>query len=212
MSSPSVVPASPWRQRIVRGALWFAAIAWGVLLGAKVFDLVVLAGAWSAAPPASLRLLPYGAAYPVNTGDFFIPPSALLLVVTWIAVFAGWRTPMRYRRWLLASALTILVVLVFTVASFWPMNAALWAVAKGAPGALQDQASIEALVHAWLRNDWLRVIAATAGFLSTLRAISLPFPDAQVMTGPASLASKLAYAGCVLLLLAFVAYFVSELL
>lgn len=212
MSSPSVVPASPWRQRIVRGALWFAAIAWGVLLGAKVFDLVVLAGAWSAAPPASLRLLPYGAAYPVNTGDFFIPPSALLLAATWIAVFAGWRTPMRYRRWLLASALTILVVLVFTVASFWPMNAALWAVAKGAPGALQDQASIEALVHAWLRNDWLRVIAATAGFLSTLRAISLPFPDAQVVTGPASLASRLAYAGCVLLLLAFVAYFVSELL
>ncbi|WP_337053678.1 DUF1772 domain-containing protein [Pseudoxanthomonas sp. USHLN014] len=212
MSSPSVVPASPWRQRIVRGALWFAAIAWGVLLGAKVFDLVVLAGAWSAAPPASLRLLPYGAAYPVNTGDFFIPPSALLLVATWIAVFAGWRTPMRYRRWLLASALTILVVLVFTVASFWPMNSALWAIAKGAPGALQDQASIEALVHAWLRNDWLRVIAATAGFLSTLRAISLSFPDAQVMTGPASLASRLAYAGCVLLLLAFVAYFVSELL
>lgn len=212
MSSPSVVPASPWRRRIVRGALWLAAIAWGVLLGAKVFDLVVLAGAWSAAPPASLRLLPYGAAYPVNTGDFFIPPSALLLVFTWIAVFAGWRTPMRYRRWLLASALTILVVLVFTVASFWPMNAPLWAVAKGAPGALQDQASIEALVHAWLRNDWLRVIAATAGFLSTLRAISLPFPDAQVMTGPASLASRLAYAGCVLLLLAFVAYFVSELL
>ncbi len=180
--------------------------------GAKVFDLVVLAGAWSAAPPASLRLLPYGAAYPVNTGDFFIPPSALLLVATWIAVFAGWRTPMRYRRWLLASALTILVVLVFTVASFWPMNATLWAVAKGAPGALQDQAVIEALVHAWLRNDWLRVIAATAGFLSTLRAISLPFPDEQVVTGPASLASRLAYAGCVLLLLAFVAYFVSELL
>ncbi|WJI14328.1 DUF1772 domain-containing protein [Pseudoxanthomonas winnipegensis] len=212
MSSPSVLPASPWRQRIVRGALWFAAIAWGVLLGAKVFDLVILAGAWSAAPPASLRLLPYGAAYPVNTGDFFIPPSALLLVATWIAVFAGWRTPMRYRRWLLASALTILVVLVFTVASFWPMNAALWAIAKGAPGALQDQAGIEALVHAWLRNDWLRVIAATAGFLSTLRAISLPFPDEQVVTGPASLASRLAYAGCVLLLLAFVAYFVSELL
>lgn len=212
MSSPSVLPASPWRQRIVRGALWFAAIAWGVLLGAKVFDLVVLAGAWSAAPPASLRLLPYGAAYPVNTGDFFIPPSALLLVAMWIAVFAGWRTPMRYRRWLLASALTILVVLVFTVASFWPMNAALWAVAKGAPGALQDQAGIEALVHAWLRKDWLRVIAATAGFLSTLRAISLPFPDEQVITGRASLASRLAYTGCVLLLLAFVAYFVSELL
>lgn len=212
MSSPSVVPASPWRQRIVRGALWVAAIAWGVLLGAKVFDLVVLAGAWSAAPPASLRLLPYGAAYPVNTGDFFIPPSALLLVATWIAVFAGWRTPMRYRRWLLASALTILIVLAFTVASFWPMNAALWAVAKGAPGALQDQASIEALVHAWLRNDWLRVIAATAGFLSTLRAISLPFPAEQVPSGPASLAGRLASAGCVLLLLAFVAYFVSELL
>lgn len=119
---------------------------------------------------------------------------------------------MRYRRWLLASALTILVVLVFTVASFWPMNAALWAVAKGAPGALQDQASIEALCTPCWRNDWLRVIAATAGFLSTLRAISLPFPAEQAMTGPASRASRLASAGCVLLLLAFVAYFVSEVL
>jgi hypothetical protein len=212
MLSRSVVPAWPLRQRIVRGALWIATITWGVLLGAKLFDLVVLAGAWSAAPPASLRLLPYGAAYPVNTGDFFIPPSAVLLVATWTAVIAGWRTPMRYRRWLLVSALMILTVLVFTVVAFWPMNAALWAVATGAPGSAQGQAEIEGLARAWLRNDWLRVIAATLGFIGALRAISLPYPTGQTATGPASVARTVLYAAFLILLLAFVGYFVSELL
>lgn len=212
MPSRGVEPASPLRQRIVRGALWIAAITWGVLLGAKLFDLVVLAGAWSAAPPASLRLLPYGTAYPVNTGNFFIPPSALLLVARWTAVIAGWRTPMRYRGWLLVSALMILVVLVFTVVAFWPMNAALWAVATDAPGSLQGQAEIEGLVRAWVRNDWLRVIAATLGLIGALRAISLPFPTEQTVAGPTSVARTILYAACVIFLLAFAGYFVSELL
>jgi|GEM_PF-585073 len=212
MSSTSLLPASPLRLRIVRGALWISAIAWGVLLGAKLFDLVVLAGAWSAAPPASLRLLPYGAAYPVNTGDFFIPPSALLLVATWTAVIAGWRTPMRYRRWLLVSALMILTVLVFTVLAFWPRNAALWAVATGAPGSLQSQAQIEALVQGWRRDDWLRVVTAALGFVSALRALSLPFPGEQIAAGPVPVVRRVFHAVCVVALLGFVAYFVSELL
>jgi len=33
---------------------------WGILLGSKLFDLRVLAGAWSASPPESLSLMPYG--------------------------------------------------------------------------------------------------------------------------------------------------------
>ena len=46
--------------RLTRIFLWISVIAWGVLLGAKLFDLRVLVGAWSASPPESLSLLPYG--------------------------------------------------------------------------------------------------------------------------------------------------------
>ena len=48
-----------WRARLTRIFLWVAVLCWGILLGAKLFDLLVLAGAWSAAPPESLSLLPY---------------------------------------------------------------------------------------------------------------------------------------------------------
>ena len=36
-----------------------------------MFDHVVLVGAWSASPPESLSLLPYGPRFPVDTGDYF---------------------------------------------------------------------------------------------------------------------------------------------
>jgi len=51
---------SSWRLRLLRLFLWISVLGWGIGLGAKLFDLLVLAGAWSAAPPASLAFLPYG--------------------------------------------------------------------------------------------------------------------------------------------------------
>ncbi|MEH3105082.1 MAG: hypothetical protein PGN12_14430 [Sphingomonas phyllosphaerae] len=50
------------RRGITRAFLWLAVLAGGPLLGAKLFDLVVLAGAWSAHPAASLAMVPYGKA------------------------------------------------------------------------------------------------------------------------------------------------------
>src|SRR5258708_10562826 len=95
--------AMSWGVRLTRMLLWISVLAWGILLGGKLFDLRVLVGAWSAAPPESLSLLPYGPRWPVDTGEFFIPSSATLLVATLGALIAGWRTPPRYRVWLLVS-------------------------------------------------------------------------------------------------------------
>ena len=85
------------REGLTRAFLWLAVLVGGPLLGAKLFDLLVLAGAWSAHPPASLAMMPYGTAWPVDTGVFFIPFSALMLVAGFGALVAGWRTPWRYR-------------------------------------------------------------------------------------------------------------------
>ena len=40
-------------ERATKAFLWLAVLVGGPLLGAKLFDLVVLAGAWSANPPHS---------------------------------------------------------------------------------------------------------------------------------------------------------------
>ena len=98
----------PWRARLTRMLLWISVLAWGILLGGKLFDLRVLAGAWSAAPPESLSLLPYGPRFPVDTGDYFFPSSVALLVCSFGVLIAGWKTPPRYRVWLVLPAVMIL--------------------------------------------------------------------------------------------------------
>ena len=168
-----------FRPRLTRILLWISVLAWGILLGGKLFDLRVLAGAWSASPPESLSLLPYGPRYPVDTGDYFFPSSVALLVCSFGVLISGWKTPPRYRVWLVLPAVMISVTLIFTVLWFWPHNHALWAVARGAPDAIRDRAEIIRMARQWVTYDWLRVAMGTVGYVSSIRAISIPFPAPQ---------------------------------
>lgn len=198
------------RERITRFFLWIQVIAWGVLLGAKLFDLLVLVGAWSASPPESLSLMPYGSRYPVDTGEFFIPSSAALLVASLGAVISGWKTSSRYRTLLLLSTVMIFATLIVTVLSFWPRNAALWAVANGSPSAMADTAVIRAMVRDWVALDWLRVAMGTVGYIAVVRAISVPYP-ASVGDVRTPLLIKCLYGACIGAVLLFVVYFVSQM-
>lgn len=166
----------PWQAKMTRGLLWVSVVAWGILLGGKLFDHVILVGAWSASPPESLSLLPYGERYPVDTGDYFFPSSVALLLCSLGLFVSGWRTPGRYRASLFVPPLMLLVILVFTIRWFWPANAALWHVAQGAPGAMQDPAEIAGVVRQWVAFDRIRIAAGLVAFLLCIRAISVPFP------------------------------------
>lgn len=199
------------RQKLTRTFIWICVIAWGILLGAKLFDLRVLVGAWSASPPESLRLLPYGAQYPVDTGEFFIPSSAALLIASLGALIAGWRTARSYRALLALSLAMIFATLILTVTKFWPLNAALWAVAQGHATAVQQPGVIVAMVHEWILLDWLRVGMGTAGFVASIRAISVPYPALPEPSAPASATTKLAYGVGIAAIAAFVLYFVSKM-
>jgi hypothetical protein len=110
-------------------------LAGGMVVGAKLFDLRVLVGAWSLSPTESLSLLPYGPRWPVDTGDFFIPLSGAYLLTSLAALLVAWPTPFKYRGLILLSFATCVVALVITVTQMWPRNDALSAVAKSAPGA-----------------------------------------------------------------------------
>jgi hypothetical protein len=166
------------RAQLTRMFLWVSVLAWGILVGGKLFDLWVLVGAWSASPPDSLSLLPYGPRFPVDTGEYFFPSSVALLVCSFGGLIAGWNTPWRFRVLLTVPTVMLLVTLVFTVLWFWPANAALRAVARGAPNALRDPAEVAELVRRWVRYDWLRVAVGMTGFVCSVRAISMPLPSA----------------------------------
>ena len=164
----------PALSRLHRVFLWISVLAWGVGVGGKLFDLCVLAAAWSAAPPDSLSLLPYGPRFPVNPGQFFLPVTPTVLIASIGALVTGWSTPLRYRLWLWCSTILIFLVFVVTIVFMWPMNAALYAAAPGSSIGPDNTSSIVDLAHRWIVYDWLRVAMMAAGFVSALRAISQP--------------------------------------
>lgn len=196
------------RQGITRSFLWLAVLVGGPLLGAKLFDLLVLAGAWSADPPASLAMMPYGKAWPVDTGVFFIPFSAGMLVAGFGALVAGWRTPWRYRWLLCLPSIGILLLLVLTVVAFWPMNAALYYHGIGSPKDTITDARSVAMARQWVALDWVRVAGATVAFVGPLRALTLPWPQAIAPKDPPLVRATLALA--LAGVAAFVIWFVSN--
>jgi hypothetical protein len=197
------------REKVTRAFLWLAVLVGGPLLGAKLFDLLVLAGAWSADPPASLAMMPYGKAWPVDTGLFFIPFSAAMVVAGFGAIAAGWRTPWRYRWLLCFPSIGILLLLILTVLLFWPMNAALYHHGVHSPKDTITDGEAVSMAQRWIALDWLRVAGATVAFIAPLRALTLPWPRDLAPRNPplVRVALMLALAGVA----AFIAWFVSNL-
>lgn len=162
--------------RALRIFLWIAIFGWGIGLGAKLFDLVVVAGAWSASPPASFALLPYGKRYPIDPGDFFIPLSALIAVGSIGALISGWRSPVRV--WLLVAVIMFLIIWALTPTIFWPMIHQLYGTSIGRV-TTTDAESVH-LTHLWLAWDWIRVVTIAVGFIASVRAISSPASTKEV--------------------------------
>ena len=196
------------RENITRAFLWIAVLVGGPLLGAKLFDLLVLAGAWSANPPASLAMMPYGRAWPVDTGVFFIPFSAAMLVAGFGALIAGWRTPWHYRWMLCLPSIGILLLLILTVTAFWPMNAALYYHGIGSPNDSISDAQSIAMARRWVTLDWVRVAGATIAFVAPLRALTAPWPQETAPREPPLVRAMLAFA--LLAVAAFIVWFVSN--
>jgi len=162
----------PLRFRLLRFFLWISVLACGVGLGAKLFDLLVVAGAWSASPPASLTLLPYGPHYPINPGDFFLPLSVAIVVGIFGALISGWKTPRQDRVWLLLPAISFALVWAITPTLFWSMNHQLY---YGSIGEItKSDAELIQLTHQWIALDWFRVAMIALAFVSSVRAPSLP--------------------------------------
>ena len=153
-TSQYFAPEMSRRLRLLRIFLWLSVLAWGIGTGAKLYDLIVLAGAWSASPPESLSLMPYGARFPVIPGQFFAPTSGATLVGAIGALICGWRTPASYRAWLWSSAVLILGLWVFTIIAFWPSNHALFAAAaSAAPLSAEAHAELIRRAHQWITFD-----------------------------------------------------------
>jgi len=130
-------------------------IGWGVGLGGKLFDLLVVAGAWSAAPPASFAALAYGPRFPLNPGDFFQPLSAVMLLGMLGAMISEWKTRFDYRVWLLLPIASFLGLWAFTPTIFWPMINEYYGGATGKNGFISRTVGLSSTGAAWLESPWV---------------------------------------------------------
>ena len=172
MESLPTQPFTARRLQILRCFLWLSVFGWGIGLGAKLFDLLVVTGAWSAAPPTSFALLPYGPSFPIDPGDFFQPLSAVMAVGIVGALVSGWWVSKPLRFWLWVALGSFLVIWAVTPTIFWPMIGQLWGIHRGRI-AVSDAEAV-ALARRWIVSDWCRVSLIALGFVATVRAISLP--------------------------------------
>jgi hypothetical protein len=160
------------RFKLMRTFLWVSIVGWGIGLGAKLFDLLVVARAWGASPPESLALMPYGSRFPMNPGDFFQPLSALMVVGILGALVSGWKTPPNFRVWLWIPVAAFLVIWAITPTIFWPMIRELYGSATGEIAGAKPE--LVALVSRWYYWDSFRTALIAIGFLSSVKAISMP--------------------------------------
>jgi hypothetical protein len=161
------------RLKWTRMFLWLSVISWGIALGAKLFDLGVLASAWGLDVPSSLIYYPYGRHWPVNPGDFFQPLSALILIAILGALISGWKTEPVYKFWLWLSFAAFVAIWIATPTVFWPLITDLYRVANGR--VTMSDAAVATLVRHWFIYDWIRVAVIAIGFLASIRAISIPY-------------------------------------
>jgi hypothetical protein len=158
--------------RTMKFFLWISVLGWGIGLGAKLFDLLVVAGAWGAAPPASFALLPYGPHYPLNPGTFFQPLSAVMALGIIGALISGWRAPIRLRFWLWLGVIMFLLIWAITPTVFWPMINQQYGIATGK--IVASDAEAIRLTRQWVAWDWFRVGLIAVGFIASVRALSFP--------------------------------------
>lgn len=161
------------RTRLLHLFLWVSVFAWGIGLGAKLFELIVVISAWAGNPPESLSLLPYGPRWPFNPGDFFQPVTALVAVGTVGALVTGWHTVRTYRAWLWASVFILLIIVMVTPTIFWPMIRELYGASTGSRPLTELGA--RSLASRWVLYDWGRAALSAAGFVCSVRAISTTY-------------------------------------
>jgi hypothetical protein len=92
-------------------------------------------------------------------------------------LISGWKTRLECRIWLWVPIISFLLIWIFIPTVFWPMIRELYGAGSGK--IVRSDAELILLVRRWIIWDWLRVALIATGFVSSVRAISIPFPRSE---------------------------------
>lgn len=154
---------------IAQVTLWLFVISAGVLVGASIFEHVVLTPLWAGSLPESVRQWPYGGIQ----GRFFMVASPLYGLFSLVLAGVSRLMPRRQRTLALVAGVSGVLVIVATIFFFLPILAK----TQSTRGAGLSDAELTLLVHRFETWNLARWAAMIVGWLAGLRALSLSSAD-----------------------------------
>lgn len=155
--------------------LWISIIAWGLWVGALVYEMNTVIPLWSSNLPQSAIEWNSRPGFRFNPTPFYIPVALTTVFSSLIALLLGWRTGGR-PPWLLISSLSSAVTLAFTLLYFFEKNDVLF---RGENAGLGGD-EITSIANAWIAGNWVRVGIMAVGYFAALRAFRLGPKDKEV--------------------------------
>jgi hypothetical protein len=152
----------------MRRFLFAYVVAMGLQAGAGVFVSAVVFPVWAASPEAVMGWKPT-MPYFIEEGRFFMFASPLVTLLALILVIANRRFPAGVRGWILYSAVTLLVMSLWTMAYFLPEQGRV----HGAAGARLPSQELAAALERFLTLNWIRQAFLLSAFVAAVHALGL---------------------------------------
>ena len=151
--------------------LWLFVIGTSLILGAGLYEALVVVPFWSVGAPASLAEGNPLLQVHVRAGhvfwQYFTP---VLGLITLLAMLTSFGAPLRHLAWRLAATGLMLLVSIATLVYFRPVLIGML-INHGA-GLTPEALAAEA--RRWVALDWVRDIAVAASLAMGIRALLLP--------------------------------------
>ena len=151
--------------------LWLFVIGTSLVLGAGLYENLVVVPLWSTGAPASLAAGNPLLEVQVRAGhvfwSYFTPIPGFIAL---LALATSFGTPRRHLAWRVAASGLFIAVMIATLAYFRPQAIAM--VVEHGAGLTPEALAKEA--HHWAALNWVRVFAVAVSLAMGVRALLLP--------------------------------------
>lgn len=158
------------RKLVAEVSLWLFVVALSLQMGAGLYEMRVVTPLWSGEPPASVRGWNADGRYAVEPrAKFWRYCTAAVGLTAALALAFGWAEGGRRRKWVVVSAVTVILLVFVTYVYFAPSLAEL--LERRGAGLSDEQ--ITERVSSWLWLSRVRAAAYVLAWLAALKALSV---------------------------------------
>jgi hypothetical protein len=166
------MPYTRLRTRAAQILLWVSVINMSIWLGGTLFMMLVFNPLWTASPPQSAHFYWVEARFSSTIFNFFGPVWMPIRTLPLLgALIVCWNVPTHRKNLLFTVAINVSMI-IFTLAYVYPINTIIFTPAINSITA--EEAGT--LTNRWIVADRIRFVTMCFGYLTLLRAFSIPLP------------------------------------